>query len=804
MRVFLWGEKMPLPTAAELTDPNATNTQMKQRLGQLADGVESKESVNLKFGQLNRYLNLLRKSLAEFNEYPISTNGYVTFKKVSNGLQVNCAPTTGVINAIWRGYAEDFKSGVIFALVRMSADSGSGGTLSLKQYDSNYTQVATVNIATNLSAAISNQTYQINNITLNSNAKYVEIQLDLGDSVNKVRKAYVHEISLTQDAIASGKAVFSDFSPKINIFPNPALSKAMASIYEASAANEVLSFDGAAILQATYDLNVSDLVAVGSYVTFEADVFCDAAGKADITLQCFNNAGTQLNSNIIVANTIVNIWERLVARVILPTNTAYIRFRFVKRTGTNSAQFKNVIATSTESIKGVVINAFNPSSGGGESKKTVYLSKTGNDSNNGASLTKPVATITTALNLAKPRGKIIISEGDYEFDSNGYSWAGFDELEITAVRNNRVRFISGTKVTDISKTPGYTKVYQGTLLGTGWNPPKGNFIWHHDVADPRTLINPSNRHPLQKGRSHRSQSTRIKKVASIAAIEAAADPAWYHDAANNTIYFSIWGGADAKNADIRIPSSRYSCFYGGTGTEQIKMRGINVLYCGNNGFGAQRLISFEADHCSSLFSSGDGNGAAFDDTLFVKTNYCEWGMNDWDGGNMHCYQTNTYQVPIIYQAFDTWSHDNGDDGDSMHEICVGTYYGGLYEFNGDRGIATAYGAHATAFGTVCQYNGQIDTEGGEGFAALGTLSTDTGVGTQFNCHYCVSIGNRYNYSSSEATSTLNAYESISRDATNTGFRAAGTSVINSYDCKTKNDATSKSGVVNIFNSDQLS
>lgn len=34
---------MPLPTAAELTDPNATNTQMKQRLGQLAENVESKE-----------------------------------------------------------------------------------------------------------------------------------------------------------------------------------------------------------------------------------------------------------------------------------------------------------------------------------------------------------------------------------------------------------------------------------------------------------------------------------------------------------------------------------------------------------------------------------------------------------------------------------------------------------------------------------------------------------------------------------------------------------------------------------------
>nr|WP_314102875.1 hypothetical protein [Acinetobacter lwoffii] len=34
---------MPLPTAAELTDPNATNADMKQRLGQLAENVESKE-----------------------------------------------------------------------------------------------------------------------------------------------------------------------------------------------------------------------------------------------------------------------------------------------------------------------------------------------------------------------------------------------------------------------------------------------------------------------------------------------------------------------------------------------------------------------------------------------------------------------------------------------------------------------------------------------------------------------------------------------------------------------------------------
>lgn len=50
---FLWSEKMPLPTAAELTDPNATNTQMKQRLGQLVEGVASKELVDLKVSEIS-------------------------------------------------------------------------------------------------------------------------------------------------------------------------------------------------------------------------------------------------------------------------------------------------------------------------------------------------------------------------------------------------------------------------------------------------------------------------------------------------------------------------------------------------------------------------------------------------------------------------------------------------------------------------------------------------------------------------------------------------------------------------------
>lgn len=49
---------MPLPTAAELTDPNATNTQMKQRLGQLAEN-------------LDRSYNTLAEANADIAKIPV-------------------------------------------------------------------------------------------------------------------------------------------------------------------------------------------------------------------------------------------------------------------------------------------------------------------------------------------------------------------------------------------------------------------------------------------------------------------------------------------------------------------------------------------------------------------------------------------------------------------------------------------------------------------------------------------------------------------------------------------------------------
>lgn len=59
---------MPLPTAAELTDPNATNTQMKQRLGQLVENVESKSGSQAKLDSAKQYTDEKTGNLQNLND----------------------------------------------------------------------------------------------------------------------------------------------------------------------------------------------------------------------------------------------------------------------------------------------------------------------------------------------------------------------------------------------------------------------------------------------------------------------------------------------------------------------------------------------------------------------------------------------------------------------------------------------------------------------------------------------------------------------------------------------------------------
>lgn len=87
---------MSLPTAAELTDPNATNTQMKQRLGQLAENVEHKgEAINAYLGDLSS--SFMNKTRLDTTGAEIADQNYLStgFIKVNQGDVINLKTVAG-------------------------------------------------------------------------------------------------------------------------------------------------------------------------------------------------------------------------------------------------------------------------------------------------------------------------------------------------------------------------------------------------------------------------------------------------------------------------------------------------------------------------------------------------------------------------------------------------------------------------------------------------------------------------------------------------------------------------------------
>lgn len=82
---------MPLPTAAELTDPNATNAQMKQRLGQLAENVESKEDVELKVKEIKDFFSTIVDLLND----PFAPTWLASVTVDKNGLIIRYIKTNG-------------------------------------------------------------------------------------------------------------------------------------------------------------------------------------------------------------------------------------------------------------------------------------------------------------------------------------------------------------------------------------------------------------------------------------------------------------------------------------------------------------------------------------------------------------------------------------------------------------------------------------------------------------------------------------------------------------------------------------
>lgn len=435
----------------------------------------------------------------------------------------------------------------------------------------------------------------------------------------------------------------------------------------------------------------------------------------------------------------------------------------------------------------------NPSSG----TKQVYVGPGGDDANDG-SRASPYATGARAAQDVQSGGIIKMLDGTYkDFSIPMASISGSLTVTAESMGRPRILYTSGELQGTWIKQGGATNVWH---VG-GISSYNEKYIWEHET--PQHPIVESERHPLQRGRTHRLPSFRLYKVASIAECDAN-QGTWFYDSADDRLYIHNSDSTD-PNARTYYRPTNQGLFTGNHSGVHGTVKKLDVWY---GRYDVTNLASFELHDIRNV--GGAGNGCDRGRTSGIE-NRCEYGGNGNDGGNAHNSNSDwdgpSGDVPpaSTVTSVDMYCHDNYDDGDSLHERCEGAYIGGLWEYNGDRGIATSYGAHVTLTNGLARHNGQYPNElgqnrpgssaGGEGFACVGgTDPKEGGVGTQMSCFSCVSYGNNLNFALNRGGNNdrMDCVNCVSEDAQVAGYSVEHTgNIMTLRNCTDKDSPLAK-------------
>jgi hypothetical protein len=159
------------------------------------------------------------------------------------------------------------------------------------------------------------------------------------------------------------------------------------------------------------------------------------------------------------------------------------------------------------------------------------------------------------------------------------------------------------------------------------------------------------------------------------------------------------GGPPAAGQEFRIPSQNPDeCFvYGATPACELTVVGIEV-YFGHHDLNVSGAGSYRVAGCK-FFGAGNSGILAVGVPVGIEEE-CEYAANANDGSS----PVNEAAAVSHTTVLNAWSHDNGDEGHSIHERCRGDYFGGVYEYNASGGITPAIGARAVILGAYTRRN----------------------------------------------------------------------------------------------------
>ena len=315
------------------------------------------------------------------------------------------------------------------------------------------------------------------------------------------------------------------------------------------------------------------------------------------------------------------------------------------------------------------------------STNRVFVSPDGADANSGTH-DEPLATLQAALAKIGGEGEIVMRTGKYEGT----------KLDLATARNVTIRSESGhtAQVYFGERLPGSAFTYHA---GNVWKapaqssvPPQGteDRYWVFELGTPNGAIARDDLRPQQRERIYRLDHFRLVQASSIEDVDSANGRYFL---SGGMLYLRTSNGLPpAPDQEFRIPSQlpQESVVFGATRDTHITLKGIET-YFALNGADFSGAGSYVAKGCK--FACSGNSGIVSTDVPFGIEEGCEYAANANDGSSPGSGRE-LDRVTVL----DVWSHDNGDEGHSLHELCRGNYLGGLYEFNTNGGITPAIGA----------------------------------------------------------------------------------------------------------------
>lgn len=420
----------------------------------------------------------------------------------------------------------------------------------------------------------------------------------------------------------------------------------------------------------------------------------------------------------------------------------------------------------------------------------------GNDTNPGTTESTALATFAAAFSKTGVDTTIILI-GDTTERFNIKTKSNQRSVRLIGKQGLVNRIICGTKIDSGTLVAGTTNVYQ-TPLSSFLNADRFQ-LFQHEVFDESTLIPDNERHPLQRGKTYRCDSTKITRATSLDDVKASEGYTFFYDEDAQMLYVKIKEGTTLATNPVYIPGG--SGISGNDGSVAFEMVNIECWY---GSISLRFCHGGRAIDCAAKYAFG-GGAWSWEAAIGVELIRCEAtrafsGSSTGDGFNAH----STTAGPALAKhtvatMIDCWSHDNNDDGYSDHERCETTIIGGLFEYNVKAGLTPAFGCQDTIYNAYCrkQVNNGIALVGG-------ATAEEGGRGSQIFVIGCICENNKNNFyvSGDKSVNDENFgkfVNCISLNGTQYGYLCGNNARVELNNCMDSGSPTAKSGNIVVNN-----